>query len=65
MLSVTDGERGLYGLRAGESMPLPNKADAAWVRLEELREQARGLGIEVDDRWPIARIEQEIAARNT
>lgn len=46
-------------------MPLPNKADAAWVRLEELREQARGLGIEVDDRWPIARIEQEIAARNT
>jgi hypothetical protein len=44
---------------------LPNKADEAWSRIEELRAEARALGVEVDERWPIARLEQEIAARKS
>lgn len=44
------------------STPLPNRADAAWAELQRLREQAHGLGIDVDEVWSIARLEEEIAA---
>jgi hypothetical protein len=40
--------------------PVPNQADLAWKRLQALRAEARELGIDVDDRWPIARLESEI-----
>jgi hypothetical protein len=46
----------------GETRPLPNKADAAWEELEALRSEARNLGVQVDDRWPIVRLREEIAA---
>jgi len=55
-------EGGLAGLRPGESMPLPNAADAAWERLVKLRAEAEELGIVVDQAWPIVRLEEEIAA---
>jgi hypothetical protein len=42
----------------------PNKADAAWERLLKLREEARALGIEVDDAWPIQRLIEEIASKS-
>lgn len=42
--------------------PTPNKADAAWEELQTLRAQARKLGIEVDDKWPIAELEAQIEA---
>lgn len=54
---------GKFGVRPDVATPLPNAADVAWSRLESLRAEARALGVEVDDRWPIARLEQEIAAR--
>ena len=40
----------------------PNQADAAWERLLKLRDEARALGIEVDEAWPIQRLVEEIAA---
>lgn len=58
-----DVEGGTYGLRPGAGTPIPNKADAAWERLQELRAEARDLGIDVDDAWPIALLEREIAAK--
>lgn len=39
-----------------------NKADAAWERLLKLRDEARALGIEVDEAWPIQRLIEEITA---
>lgn len=56
---------GTFGERPDAATPLPNMADEAWSRLEELRVEARLLGVEVNDRWPIARLEQEIAARRS
>lgn len=50
-------------MSAPESTPIPNKADAAWERLQALREEARALGVEVDEHWPIAQLEEEIARR--
>jgi hypothetical protein len=44
-----------------DAAPVPNQADDAWERLAKLRDEARVLGIDVDDRWPIARLEEEIA----
>lgn len=46
----------------GKPQPLPNQADAAWVELERLRDYAGELGVEVDDRWSIARLREEIKA---
>jgi hypothetical protein len=44
-------------------VPTPrNKADAAWAELKALRAEAAELGIEVDKRWPIIRLREEIAA---
>lgn len=43
-------------------MALPNRTDAAWERLLRLRDEARSLGIEVDDAWPIKELLDEIAA---
>lgn len=45
----------------GETRPLPNKADAAYQELQDLRSEAEELGIEVDDHWPISRLRAEIA----
>ena len=42
------------------SVPVSNKADAAWAELERLRAEARGLGIEVDERWPIVELREQI-----
>jgi hypothetical protein len=42
----------------------PNKADAAWERLLRLRDEARALGIEVDEAWPIQRLIEEIATKS-
>ena len=42
----------------------PNKADTAWERLLKLREEARALGIEVDEAWPIQRLIEEIASHD-
>jgi hypothetical protein len=42
--------------------PLPNKADAAWEELLRLRDEARALGIDVKDSWPIVELKREIAA---
>ena len=56
-------EGGTYGLRPDQGTPVPNRADAAWERLQELRAEARELGIEVDDRSPIAELEELIARR--
>lgn len=41
-----------------------NRADAAWERLLKLRDEARELGIEVDDAWPAQRLIEEIAAKS-
>jgi hypothetical protein len=41
-----------------------NKADAAWERLLKLRDEARALGIDVDDSWPAQRLVEEIAAKS-
>lgn len=46
-----------------DAQPVPNKADAAWEQLQALRAEARDLGVAVDDRWPIARLEEEIGRR--
>lgn len=40
---------------------IPNRADDAWARLLQLRADAQALGIAVDERWPIDRLEEEIA----
>ena len=48
-----------------QGTPLPNKADAAWAELMRLREQARDLGVDVDERWSIARLREEIDAAGT
>lgn len=53
---------GMHGEQDMAPRPLPNRADAAWAELEALRVQARNLGIEVEDRWPIVRLREEIAA---
>ena len=45
-----------------ERYVVPNKADVAWEELQTLRAQARKLGIEVDDKWPIAELQAQIAA---
>lgn len=42
----------------------PNQADAAWERLLKLRDEARVLGIEVDDAWPVQRLIEEIGAKS-
>jgi hypothetical protein len=63
MGELLHSEDGTFGERPPTATPLPNKADEAWSRLESLRVEARALGVVVDDRWPIARLEQEIAAR--
>lgn len=42
------------------SVPVPNKADTAWLELERLRAQARQLGIEVDESWPIVELREQI-----
>ena len=44
--------------------PPENKSDAAWERLLKLRVEARALGIDVDDSWPIQRLVEEIAAKS-
>lgn len=46
----------------GRPQPLANQADAAWEELRRLRAEARDLGIDVDDRWPIMRLREEIDA---
>jgi len=53
---------GVHGGRTEPARPLPNKADAAWEELEALRAEARDLGIQVDGRWPIIRLREEIDA---
>lgn len=53
---------GVHGDRDMQPRPLPNKADAAWEELEALRAEARDLGIQVDDRWSILRLREEIDA---
>lgn len=58
-----DVEGGIYGLRPVASTPVPNRADAAWERLQELRAEARELGIDITEREPIAELEQLINAR--
>lgn len=62
LLYTDDGK---FAERPDVASPLPNRADEAWARLESLRDEARALGVEVDDRWPIGRLEQEIAARKS
>lgn len=48
----------------GEKRATPrSQADAAAEELEQLREEARALGVAVDGRWSILRLRQEIAAR--
>ena len=42
--------------------PVPNKADAAWERLQQLRAQARELGVDVDQAMTIAELEELIEA---
>jgi hypothetical protein len=56
-----DIEGGQYGYRPDESTPIPNRADNAWEDLIALREEARAMGIEVRDDWPINRLQREIA----
>lgn len=56
-------EGGFHGLRPAESTPIPNAADRAWQELLALREEARALGIEVSDAWPIDRLQREIALK--
>lgn len=63
MAERLDVEGGTYGLRPDEGTPIPNRADAAWERLQKLRAEARELGIEVDDRDPLAELEELIARR--
>jgi hypothetical protein len=58
-----DVEGGVAGIRPDVATPLPNKADAAWEELRQLRIRARDLGIEVDEAWPIQRLVEEIGAR--
>ena len=62
MGEILNVEGGLAGERPEHGTPLPNKADAAWAELEQLRKQAVELGVEVDERWPIARLREEIDA---
>ena len=62
MAEILNVSGGLAGERPEHATPLSNKADAAWVELERLREQAAALGVEVDERWPIARLREEIDA---
>jgi hypothetical protein len=49
--------------RPGAATPIPNRADAAWERLQALRAEARELGIEITEREPIVELEQLIKAR--
>jgi hypothetical protein len=59
-----DVEGVAYGERPDQSTPIPNKADDAWARLLELRDEARALGIEVDLAWSIAELERVIRERS-
>jgi hypothetical protein len=56
-----DIEGGLYGERPDIGRPVANRADDAWQLLEQRRAEARALGIEVEDAWPLNRVEEEIA----
>lgn len=58
-----DVEGGQAGWRPESGEPQPNRTDAAWERLLKLRDEARALGIEVDEAWPIQRLIEEIATR--
>jgi hypothetical protein len=60
---IIEVEGGRYGLRPTESTPIPNRADNAWEDLLALREEARTLGIDVRDSWPINRLQREIARK--
>lgn len=46
-------------LRAAEDIPDPDPAE---MRREELRARATGLGVDVDRRWGVDRLEHEIAS---
>lgn len=39
-----------------------NQADESWAELERLRLEARSLGLEVDERWPLLALREQVAA---
>jgi hypothetical protein len=53
---VVDLDDGRFGVTDGNPQPLPNKADAAFAELQALRAEAVELGLEVDDREPLANL---------
>jgi hypothetical protein len=56
------GESGRYAALGSEQVTPPaNQADAAWTEMVALRARAAELGLEVDERWPIIRLREEIA----
>jgi hypothetical protein len=53
---VIDLDDGRFGVTDGDPKPIPNRADAAWKELQALRVEAAELGLEVDDREPLANL---------
>jgi hypothetical protein len=47
---------------ADEARAPLSRADAAWEELQRLRAEARELGLEVDEGWPLAEIRERVAA---
>lgn len=74
MSDFTVGEHGperfvrtdeVIGQSDGKPRSVPNQADVAWEELERLRAEARSLGLEVNERWPLAILREEVARART
>jgi hypothetical protein len=60
-----DVEGGLAGERPASGEPVPNRTDAAFAELEELRAEARSLGLEDFDCDPLAVLRSRVEQART
>lgn len=52
----------LVGQTDGKPLHPPNKADASWAEIEELRAEAKRLNIPVNLSWPLIILREQVAA---
>jgi hypothetical protein len=62
IMNWTDAQAESYGL---ERLRKIAEAEKPVTKIDALREQAKGLGIAVDRRWGVERLQKEIANANT
>jgi hypothetical protein len=59
---VVDLDDGRFGVTDGTPQPVPNRVDAAFAELQALREEARALGLDVDDSEPLDSLRGRVEA---